>query len=88
MGLPDVIGLVGAFFYVLGYALIQLRIFSVDDPIIPLLNILGGFALIYSLIWNFNLGSFISQVAWVVITIVGYIRFRMGSRPCTTRPQE
>ncbi len=88
MGLPDVVGLVGAFFYLLGYALIQLRIFTVDDPVIPLLNVLGGVALIYSLAWNFNLGSFISQVAWLIITVIGYIRFRMVSRRRAALPQE
>jgi len=88
MGLPDIIGLVGAFFYLLGYALIQLRIFTVDDPVIPLLNVLGGVALIYSLAWNFNLGSFISQVAWLIITVIGYIRFRLVSRRRSALPQE
>ncbi len=62
--------------------------FTVDDPVIPLLNVLGGVALIYSLAWNFNLGSFISQVAWLVITVFGYIRFRMVSRRRAALPQE
>lgn len=85
MGLPDLIGLLGAFFYLSAYALIQLRILTVDDLIIPLLNILGGVALIYSLSWNFNLGSFISQVMWVIITIIGYVRFRMVARRGATQ---
>lgn len=85
MGLPDIVGLLGAFFYLSAYALIQLRILTVDDLIIPLLNILGGVALIYSLSWNFNLGSFISQVMWVIITIIGYVRFRMVARRRATQ---
>lgn len=55
MGLPDIVGLLGAVFYLSAYALIQLRIYTVDDAIITVLNILGGIALIYSLSWNFNL---------------------------------
>ncbi len=80
MGLPDIVGLLGAVFYLSAYALIQLRIYSVDDAIIPVLNILGGIALIYSLSWNFNLGSIITQIAWLVFTVIGYVRFRVIAR--------
>jgi len=80
MSLPDIVGLLGAVFYLSAYALIQLRIYTVDDAIITVLNILGGVALIYSLSWNFNLGSITTQVAWLVFTVVGYVRFRMMAR--------
>ncbi|GGA94303.1 cyclic nucleotide-binding protein [Brucella endophytica] len=89
MGLPDIVGLLGAVFYLSAYALIQLRIYTVDDSIITVLNILGGVALIYSLSWNFNLGSIITQIAWLAFTIIGYVRFRvMGRRRAATAPAE
>ena len=74
MGLADIVGLAGAIFYLIAYALLQLRILSVEDGRYTLLNILGGVLLIYSLIWNFNLGSLISQVAWLIFTLIGYAR--------------
>jgi hypothetical protein len=77
MGVADIVGLIGAFAYLLGYALIQLRVLTIDDGRYALLNIIGGVALIYSLWWNFNLGSFISQVAWLAFTIFGYWRSRI-----------
>ncbi len=86
MGLPDIVGLLGAAFYLTAYALLQLRILTVDDFPITALNIAGGVALIYSLIWNFNLGSLISQVAWLIFTVVGYIRYRIISRKCAAQP--
>lgn len=88
MSLPDIIGLLGAVFYLTAYALIQLRIYTVDDAIITLLNILGGVALIYSLSWNFNLGSIITQVAWLLFTIIGYARYRVMARRRATTPGE
>ncbi|WP_320203314.1 CBU_0592 family membrane protein [Agrobacterium rosae] len=76
MGLPDIVGLIGAVFYLTAYALLQMRILSVDDSRATLLNVLGGICLIYSLSWNFNLGSLVTQVAWLLFTIIGYVRFR------------
>lgn len=76
MGIADIAGLIGAFAYLLGYALIQLRVMTIEDGLYALLNVVGGVALIYSLWWNFNLGSFITQVAWLAFTIFGYVRSR------------
>ncbi len=80
MGLADIVGLAGAIFYLIAYALLQLRILSVEDGRYTILNILGGVLLIYSLIWNFNLGSLISQVAWLIFTLIGYARFMLDRR--------
>jgi hypothetical protein len=75
MGLADFVGLAGAFFYLFAYALLQLRFLTIEDGRYTLLNVLGGVALIYSLI-----GSLISQVAWLIFTIIGYTRFLMEKR--------
>lgn len=76
MELATFVGIVGAVAYLVGYALIQMRILSIDDGRYAALNIVGGIALIYSLMWNFNLGSFLTQVAWLVFTVVGYLSSR------------
>ena len=80
MGLADIVGLAGAIFYLIAYALLQLRILNIEDGRYTLLNGLGGVLLIYSLIWNFNLGSLISQVAWLIFTLIGYARFMLDRR--------
>lgn len=88
MGLPDLVGLVGAFFYLLAYALLQLRRLEVDDWRYTALNITGGLLLIASLFWSFNLGSLVSQVAWLLFTVIGFIRNRAvprrGAQPAGT----
>lgn len=76
MELATAVGLVGAVAYLAGYALIQMRVLTIDDGRYAALNVLGGVALIYSLLWNFNLGSILTQVAWLIFTVVGYFHSR------------
>ncbi|MCR6636777.1 cyclic nucleotide-binding protein [Devosia sp.] len=80
MELATAIGLIGAVAYLAGYALIQMRVLTIDDGRYAALNVLGGLALIYSLLWNFNLGSFLTQVAWLIFTVVGYVHSRHRRR--------
>lgn len=87
MELTDIVGLAGASSYLLAYGLLQLRLLTIEDWRYTLLNILGGMALIYSLMWNFNLGSLISQVAWLVFTIIGYVRVLLDRRRKTPTAQ-
>lgn len=80
MELATVVGLVGAVAYLAGYALIQLRILTIEDGRYAALNIIGGLALIYSLMWDFNLGSFLTQIAWLVFTVVGFVHGQLKHR--------
>ena len=80
MELATAVGLAGAAAYLAGYALIQMRLLSIDDGRYAALNVLGGLFLIYSLLWNFNLGSFLTQVAWLIFTVVGYLHSRRKRR--------
>jgi uncharacterized membrane protein len=80
MELATIVGLVGAVAYLAGYALIQLRILTIEDGRYAALNIIGGLALIYSLMWDFNLGSFLTQIAWLVFTVVGFVRGQLKRR--------
>lgn len=87
MELATAIGLIGAVAYLAGYALIQMRVLTIDDGRYAALNILGGLALIYSLLWNFNLGSFLTQVAWLIFTVVGYVHSRHQRRKADAASQ-
>ncbi|WP_134681847.1 CBU_0592 family membrane protein [Paracoccus ravus] len=74
MSLPDLVGLAGAAFYLGAYALLQTGKLSLGDWQYAALNILGAAALIGSLTWNWNLGAFISQTAWLLFTVIGFVR--------------
>jgi hypothetical protein len=76
MTLADVIGLIGVAAYLSAYGLLQLGILKVEDGRYALLNGVGAIAILYSLIYDFNLPSFITQTAWLILTIVGFVRSR------------
>lgn len=77
MTLPDFVGLMGVVAYLAAYGLLQLGLLKVEDGRYALLNGIGASAILYSLLYDFNLSSFITQTAWLVFTLVGYIRSRV-----------
>ena len=76
MTVSDAVGLLGVALYVAAYAGLQLGVFELSDVRYTLLNLVGGLAVIYSLVWSFNLAAFVTQVLWLVFTVIGYLRAR------------
>lgn len=76
MTAPDAVGLVGVALYVSAYAGLQLGVIGLADVRYTILNAVGGLAVIFSLVWSFNLAAFVTQVLWLIFTIVGYLRAR------------
>ncbi len=76
MTLPDAIGLVGVVLYVAAYASLQMGILGLADARYTVLNAVGGMAVIFSLMWSFNLAAFVTQVFWLIFTVVGFVRSR------------
>ena len=76
MNLSDVVGLVGVGAYLLAYALLQLGKLGIEDVRYALLNAVGALLILYSLIYSFNLPSFVTQTLWLVLTVIGYVRVR------------
>jgi hypothetical protein len=71
---PDVIGLIGVAAYLSAYGLLQLGALKVEDNRYALLNALGAILILYSLFFDFNLASFVTQSAWLMLTALGSIR--------------
>ncbi len=76
MSFADLVGLVGVAAYLLAYGLLQLGRLTFDDGRYALLNAVGSIAILYSLIFDFNLPSFVTQTAWLAFTIIGFVRAR------------
>lgn len=76
MTLPDAVGLVGVALYVGAYAGLQTGKLGLADVSYTILNTVGGVAVIFSLLWSFNLAAFVTQVLWLIFTLVGYLRSR------------
>jgi hypothetical protein len=77
MSVPDIIGLGGVAAYLSAYGLLQLGILRLEDLRYAFLNALGALLILYSLAFDFNLASFVTQTAWLVLTVLGYMRSRM-----------
>lgn len=65
------IGFVGMIFVVLAYYLLQANKCGITSLVYQLLNLIGAILLIISLFVHFNLGSFIIEVFWILITLYG-----------------
>jgi len=85
MSVPDSIGLIGVAAYLSAYGLLQFGTLKVEDNRYALLNALGAILILYSLLFDFNLASFVTQSAWLVLTAIGYIRSHV-KRSRTARP--
>ncbi len=76
MTVPDAVGLMGVALYVGAYAGLQTGKLGLTDVKYTVLNAVGGLAVIFSLVWSFNLAAFVTQVLWLIFTLVGYLRSR------------
>ena len=76
MTTPDAVGLFGVVLYVGAYGGLQLGRLRLAGTSYTALNVAGGLAVIFSLLWSFNLASFVTQVLWLIFSVVGYLRVR------------
>lgn len=68
---PDMIGLIGVAMILIAYALLQFGRLAPTDWRYSALNGLGASLILVSLYYDFNLPTFVIEVAWVVISLFG-----------------
>ncbi|MCY1234800.1 hypothetical protein D9M68_455670 [compost metagenome] len=73
MSAADVIGIVGVICYQIAYAGLQLGRLQRDGKLYFYLNIFGPCCLLYSLVFHFNLAAAISQLLWLMWSVVGMV---------------
>lgn len=81
--LHNVIGNLGVALIVGSYFLVQIGKMSATGIVYTAGNGLGAALVMYSLYFDFNLSSFIIEVFWLAISIVGVVRIyreRWGKR--------
>ena len=78
--LADCVGLVGVAFVVGTYFLSQIGKMNVNEPLYPALNAVGAVLILYSLFKTFNAASFVIELFWLVISIVGLVRALVNKR--------
>ncbi|BAL27060.1 hypothetical protein [Azoarcus sp. KH32C] len=78
MSAHEIVGLFGVACYQIAYFAIQLGRIDPNDGRIVALNVLGPVTLLYSLMHDFNLPSFVAHLVWVTITLAGFVKSRLG----------
>lgn len=74
------IGFVGMLFIVVAYFLLQTQKYTIESLNFQLLNLIGAILLFISLLVHFNLGSFIIEVFWIIITVYGIYKNFKGKK--------
>lgn len=71
MDIYQIIGFIGMLFIVWAYFLLQVKKYDITSYTYQILNLIGAILLLISLFVHFNLGSFIIEVFWIIITLYG-----------------
>jgi len=80
----DLVGLVGVSFVVGTYFLSQIGRMEVTRPLYPALNGLGALFILFSLYHTFNAASFVIEMFWLAISVVGLVRALRGKGDAPT----
>jgi hypothetical protein len=84
----DLAGFAGVVLIVIAYLLLQLNKLPSSAPVYSLLNALGAFLVIVSLIFDFNLSAFLMEAFWFLISLFGFFRtiLSKSARPALKDP--
>ena len=70
----DALGTLGVLLIVTGYFLLQVGRVRSDNPLYSWLNLIGALMILTSLMFTFNFSSFVIELFWIAISIIGLIR--------------
>lgn len=74
MSLPsiaDVVGIIGVLIVLIAYYQLQVGKLKASSLQFSILNAFGSSLILVSLYFNFNLASFLIEIAWVAISLYG-----------------
>ncbi|WPY00739.1 hypothetical protein Trichorick_00625 [Candidatus Trichorickettsia mobilis] len=72
--ISDIVGIIGVVMVITVYLLLQMEKVQADSISYLVVNLVGSLLIVVSLIYNWNLSSFIIEVLWAMISIFGLIR--------------
>ncbi|MBA3535505.1 MAG: hypothetical protein H0T84_02675 [Tatlockia sp.] len=72
--ISNVVGIIGVIFILAAFFFSQLKHVSVDSVPYLLSNLIGSILITYSLYFHWNLASFLIELAWCSISIMGLVR--------------
>ncbi len=71
----DILGNIGVALIIITYFLLQLERLPSTSLSYSVLNALGAFFVIVSLMYEFNMSAFIVEAFWVLISLFGIFRY-------------
>ena len=80
IALYDLAGLVGAVIIMAAYFANQQRWLPSDDWRFPAANLVGSSLILVSLLFDWNLPSFVIELAWALVSILGVVRAAAEAR--------
>ena len=80
----DFAGFAGVVLIVITYLLLQLNKLPSSAPAYSLLNAIGAFLVMVSLVFDFNLSAFLMEAFWFLISLFGLFRAVL-SKPAASR---
>lgn len=77
--LIELIGWIGAFFFLIAYYNLVIKRWESEQPIYHLFNILGGILLTINTVYFQTWAAAFINFAWGVIALAGFIKARSGN---------
>ncbi len=83
----DLVGNIGVFLILITYLLLQLN--KIDNQTIKysFLNAIGASAILFSLYFKFNLSAFIIELFWLLISLIGVVKFFLRKKTSKSNPK-
>jgi hypothetical protein len=72
--LANYIGLVGVVLLLIAYLFLSTGRWVSDSLTYQMYNLIGAVLILYSLCFHWNLSSFVIEIAWVAISLIGIVR--------------
>ena len=70
----NTIGIAGSLLIVFAYLALQTGKLGSDQLSYSVMNLIGAGAVIFSLVFEFNLASFLVESFWVIVSLIGIYR--------------
>ena len=78
LSVPDVVGMLGAAMIVATYFLLQSERIAANSLVYSVANGVGAAAILFSLVFDFNLSAFVIEFFWLLISVYGVSRAVRG----------
>jgi hypothetical protein len=74
------IGLLGVTFILVCYYFLSTGKWKSEMMRYQILNFTGSWLILFSIFFHWNLASFIIEIAWIIISIIGIYKIRIGKK--------